>query len=85
MAWSMDAIGASSYVWRTKHNVVHHTFTNIAGHDSDIDSMPFARFAPEQPRRRLHRFQHVYVWFLYGLFAIKWHTVGDFAYLRAGA
>jgi linoleoyl-CoA desaturase len=85
MSWSMDLIGASSYVWRTKHNVVHHTYTNIAGADTDIDSMPFARFAPEQPRRWWHRFQHVYIWFLYGLFAIKWHTSGDFGYLREGA
>jgi linoleoyl-CoA desaturase len=84
MSWSMDLIGASSYVWRTKHNVVHHTFTNIAGADSDIDSMPFARFAPEQPRRVFHRFQHVYVWVLYGLLAIKWHTGGDFGYLHSG-
>ncbi|MGD9571345.1 MAG: fatty acid desaturase [Thermoleophilia bacterium] len=84
MCWTMDLMGASSYVWRTKHNVVHHTYTNIAGEDSDIDSMPFARFAPEQPRRVLHRFQHVYVWVLYGLFAIKWHTTGDFGYLWAG-
>jgi linoleoyl-CoA desaturase len=82
--WSMDAIGASSYVWRTKHNTAHHTFTNISGADSDIDSMPFARFAPDQPRRAFHRFQHVYMWLLYGLFAIKWHTVGDFGYLREG-
>jgi linoleoyl-CoA desaturase len=84
LSWSMDLIGASSYVWRTKHNTAHHTFTNIAGADSDIDSMPFARFAPDQPRRSFHRFQHVYMWFLYGLFAIKWHTVGDFGYLRDG-
>lgn len=84
MSWSMDVMGASSYVWRAKHNVVHHTYTNIAGADSDIDSMPFARFAPEQPRRSLHRFQHVYMWALYGLFAIKWHTTGDFGYLRSG-
>jgi linoleoyl-CoA desaturase len=84
MCWSMDLLGASSYVWRTKHNVVHHTYTNIAGADSDIDSMPFARFAPEQPRRALHRFQHLYMWVLYGLFAIKWHTVGDFGYLWEG-
>lgn len=82
--WSMDLIGASSYVWRTKHNTAHHTFTNISGADSDIDSMPFARFAPDQPRRRYHRLQHWYMWALYGLFAIKWHTVGDFGYLRAG-
>ena len=84
MCFSMDFMGASSYVWRTKHNVVHHTFTNIAGADSDIDSMPFARLAPEQPRRAMHRFQHFYMWLLYGLFAIKWHTTGDFGYLREG-
>lgn len=83
MSWTMDLIGASSYVWRTKHNTAHHTFTNISGADSDIDSMPFARFAPDQPRRFYHRFQHVYMWFLYGLFAIKWHTVGDVGYLIA--
>lgn len=84
MAWSMDLMGASSYVWRTKHNTAHHTFTNISGADADIDSMPFARFAPDQPRRRYHRYQHVYMWLLYGFFAIKWHTLGDFGYLRAG-
>jgi linoleoyl-CoA desaturase len=84
MCFSMDFMGASSYVWRTKHNVVHHTFTNIAGADSDIDSMPFARLAPEQPLRAMHRFQHFYMWLLYGLFAIKWHTTGDFGYLREG-
>ncbi|WP_217913615.1 fatty acid desaturase family protein [Miltoncostaea marina] len=84
MAWTLDLLGASSYIWRTKHNVVHHTYTNIDGADSDIDSMPFARFAPAQPRRVLHRFQHLYIWVLYGLFAIKWHTVGDFGYLRTG-
>ena len=84
MCFSMDFMGASSYVWRTKHNVVHHTYTNIAGADADIDSMPFARLAPEQPLRPLHRFQHLYLWLLYGLFAIKWHTGGDFGYLREG-
>ena len=84
MGWTMDLMGASSYVWRAKHNVVHHTYTNIAGADSDIDSMPFARFAPDQRRRVLHRFQHLYIWVLYGLFAIKWHTLGDFDHLRKG-
>jgi linoleoyl-CoA desaturase len=46
--------------------------------------MPFARLAPEQPRRPVHRFQHFYLWVLYGLFAIKWHTTGDFGYLLEG-
>lgn len=84
LCWSLDAIGASSHVWQVKHNTAHHTFTNVSGADSDIDSMPFARLAPDQPRRPYHRFQHVYMWFLYGLFAMKWHTLGDFGYLRQG-
>ena len=84
MCFTLDLIGASSYVWRTRHNVVHHTYTNIAGADSDIDSMPLARFAPDQPLRLLHRFQHFYVWLLYGLLAINWHTIGDLAFLLKG-
>lgn len=84
MRWTLDLMGASSYVWRTKHNVAHHTYTNIAGADSDIDSLPFARFAPDQTRHPWHRFQHIYCWPLYGLVATKWYTVGDAAYLIAG-
>mgnify|MGYP001816009844 CR=1 FL=1 len=84
MRWSLDLMGASSYVWRTKHNVVHHTYTNVSGVDHDIDGMPFARFAPDQPRRWFHRSQHVYMWALYGLFAISWHTTADFGHLRKG-
>src|SRR6185503_15617585 len=41
MRWSLDLIGASSYVWRVKHNVVHHTYTNISGADGDIEQLPF--------------------------------------------
>lgn len=85
MRWSLDLIGASSYVWRVKHNVVHHTYTNIAGADSDIEQLPLARLAPEQKRRWFHRFQHFYIWPLYGLFSVKWHTVGDLGLMIRGS
>lgn len=84
MRWSLDFIGGSSYVWRVKHNVVHHTYTNIAGADSDIEQLPFLRLAPAQPHRWFHRYQHIYVWPLYGLFALKWHLLSDLLQLRAG-
>ena len=84
MRFSLDLIGASSYVWRVRHNVAHHTYTNVAGADSDIDSMPLARFAPEQPLRFMHRFQHIYMWLLYGLFAVNWQTTGDVLWLMSG-
>jgi len=84
MALSLDLLGGSSYVWKHKHNVLHHTWPNVAGVDDDIDTGGLARFAPVQPRRRLHRFQHLYMWPLYGLLAVKWHLFDDFAALATG-
>src|SRR6185369_4973739 len=66
MAMSLDLLGGSSYVWATKHNVVHHTFANITGHDDDIDIGFFGRLSPYQPRMAIHRLQHYYLWVLYG-------------------
>ena len=78
-AWALalDFIGASSYVWRFKHNTLHHTFANIDGMDADIDAAPFLRLAPSQPLRPYQRLQHLYAWPLYGVLAIKWWFVDD--------
>ena len=37
MARSLDLMGGSSYFWARKHNAMHHSYTNITGHDDDID------------------------------------------------
>jgi linoleoyl-CoA desaturase len=84
MAMSLDLMGGSSYMWDWKHNSIHHTYPNIAGHDDDIDVGIFGRFAPEQQRYWFHRAQGFYLWVLYGLLAIKWHFYDDFANVAAG-
>ena len=78
-AWglALDLVGASSYVWRFKHNVHHHTYANIDGMDSDIDAGPFLRFAPSQRLYAFHRYQHLYAWPLYGVLAVKWWFIDD--------
>jgi linoleoyl-CoA desaturase len=81
---TLDMLGGSSYVWQWKHNVFHHTYPNVAGADDDLDVMPFARLAPEQPRRFLHRWQHFYLWPLYGMLAPKWHFVDDYKSVARG-
>jgi len=78
MAMTLDLIGASSYVWHWKHVVVHHTYVNITGHDADIDVGVFGRLTPHQKRLGFHRWQHFYLWPLYGLNVIKWHLYDDF-------
>ena len=78
LGWSSDALlGYSSYVWRVKHNVAHHTYTNVDGFDDDIAQVPVLRLAPSQPSRWWYRWQHVYIWPLYCLFTLKMQFIGD--------
>jgi linoleoyl-CoA desaturase len=84
MALTLDMIGASSYIWDWKHNTIHHTYTNIAGHDDDINLGLLGRLSPHQKRLRFHRFQGVYLWMLYGFLGIKWHFWDDFHNLAVG-
>ena len=78
MAMSLDLLGGSSYVWARKHNVVHHSFSNITHYDDDINIGFFGRLSPHQKRLGVHRLQHFYMWILYGLLPIKWQIHDDF-------
>jgi len=75
---SMNALGSDSFMWRQKHNLVHHTYTNIDGIDDDISKTPFLRMSDSQPRFKAHRFQHIYLPFLYSISTIYWVLVKDF-------
>ena len=81
---TLELIGGSSYLWRWKHGIFHHTYVNVAGHDTDIDLAPLARLAPNQRRRAFHRWQHLYLWPLYGLLTIKWQCLDDFRKFLCG-
>lgn len=77
---TLDILGGSSYVWRWKHNVAHHTYTHLHGSDSDID-VPFGRLSAAQPQLYVHRFQHYYLWVIYAFFVAYWHFFEDFKQL----
>jgi linoleoyl-CoA desaturase len=74
----LNILGGNIYFWKIKHNVNHHTYTNIEGMDSDIDVKPFMRLHPNQNRYWFHKFQHVYWVILYGISYIWWIFVDDF-------
>lgn len=84
MAMTLDLMGGSSYLWHWKHGVLHHTYVNLDEHDTDIDIGLLGRLSPHQPRRKFHRWQHLYLWPLYGLIAIKWQLYDDFHDAIAG-
>lgn len=83
-ALSMDLIGGSSYIWHYSHGKFHHTYVNITHQDTDIELGVIARVTPHQRRYWFHRWQHVYLWPLFGLFVIKWHLYDDFKNVITG-
>jgi len=77
-AYFLNVLGGNSYYWKIKHNVNHHTYTNIEGLDSDIDVKPFMRLHEGQPLLPYHRFQHIYWVVLYSVSSIVWIFYEDF-------
>ena len=84
LAYTSDALGASSWLWRMQHNQLHHGNTNVVGFDADLELAPWARLAPAQPWRPRYRWQHVYIWPLYGFLTIKNLLVSDFLAVHTG-
>jgi linoleoyl-CoA desaturase len=78
MALSLNMLGGNSFFWNQKHNVAHHSFTNIEGADEDIDVSPYMRISEYQPKYWFHRFQHIYGLLLYSLSYIMWIFYQDF-------
>ena len=79
-----DLLGGSSYVWRFKHNVLHHSYPNVEGLDDDIDLGALCRLSPHQPHHKFHRLQHLYMWPLYSFVGPKWQLWDDFVAVARG-
>ena len=76
--FSLNLLGGSAIMWNMKHNIIHHTYTNIAGVDDDIEAGAMLRFTESQEKRKFHKFQHYYFWLLYTLLHIMWVFVSDY-------
>ena len=71
-AYLGDIMGMNSYIWNIRHNIQHHTFTNVVGGDVLLDNIPFIRVCPQQKRFSFHKYQCFYVVPLYMLYSIFW-------------
>ena len=71
-AYFGDLMGMNSYIWNIRHNIQHHTFTNVAGGDVLLDSIPFIRVCSQQKKLPMHKYQVWYVPFLYMFYSIFW-------------
>ena len=81
---SLNALGGNAFLWKQKHNIVHHTYTNIEGVDDDIFMPPFLRMSPHQKRYKLHKYQHLYMFLMYSISSVAWIWYQDFSKYFAG-
>lgn len=82
MGRTIDLVGGNAVSWKIQHNVLHHTFTNVFGFDEDIEDKPILRLSPHGKLLKIHRYQHYYALFLYGLTTLSWVTSKDFKQLN---
>ncbi|OYD46857.1 fatty acid desaturase [Sphingobacterium cellulitidis] len=77
MSYSLNLLGGNIFFWKLKHNIAHHTYTNIDGEDPDIE-VNFMRLHHEQKLKKHHKYQHLYFIFLYGLSYLAWIFYQDY-------
>jgi linoleoyl-CoA desaturase len=78
MGLSLNILGGNVYIWSQKHNINHHSYTNVEGMDDDIDIKPYIRVHVDQKKSWYHQFQHYYGLLLYGLTYLFWVFLNDF-------
>jgi linoleoyl-CoA desaturase len=78
IGFTLDLVGGSSLLWRYKHNILHHTYTNIDELDDDLAVPGLLRFSRGQPWKPWHRQQHWYAFPAYCLMTFLWTMKSDF-------
>jgi linoleoyl-CoA desaturase len=77
-AFTLNILGGNSFMWNLKHNIIHHSYTNVDGVDDDINVQPWMRMSATQKKHPLHKYQHIYFWGLYSLLYIFWIFLLDY-------
>lgn len=78
LSLSLTFVGGDNKNWKTQHNILHHTYTNIHNHDRDIDNKVIMRFSPAGKYKKIQKFQVAYVFVFYAIMSLYWTTAKDF-------
>jgi len=78
LSLSFNLVGMSDYIWKIKHNVYHHAYTNVYELDEALKEGDLLRLSHDAPYKRVHRWQHIYGALVYGVFTVFWAFALDF-------
>ncbi|MCG8373248.1 MAG: acyl-CoA desaturase [Balneolales bacterium] len=75
-----DLVGANGYIWKITHNIIHHTYTNIHGHDEDLEVAEFIRLSPHTEYKPIHKYQRFLAFPAYSFATLFWVFIKDYWY-----
>ncbi len=75
---NLELFGGNSFIWVKRHNLLHHPYANIQDWDIDVKQSKLVRIFPNNVLEHYHRYQHIYMFFLYPFYTINWLFVRDF-------
>ena len=78
LGYTINLAGAGVTNWKLQHNILHHTYTNIANVDEDIKDRGVIKLSPHEKVHGLHRFQWCYAFLFYGILTLYWVVLKDF-------
>lgn len=76
--WVLELFGSNHWLWVKRHISLHHPLPNVPGWDIDIKQSNLVRIFPNAPQLNFHRYQHLYMWFIYPFYTLFWLFVRDF-------
>jgi linoleoyl-CoA desaturase len=74
----LELFGSNSFVWKKRHLLLHHPYPNVQHWDIDVKQSNIVRIFPESKWYSFHRYQHIYMWFLYFFYTLNWLFIRDF-------
>lgn len=77
-----DLLGVNSHFWVKGHVHSHHHSPNVALFDSAIDSVSIVRFHPKTRYHPIARYQHLYMFAVYGLATLYQCYVAEIVSLK---
>lgn len=74
----LELFGGNHWLWMRRHINLHHAYPNVPDWDIDIKQSDIIRIFPNSPLFEYHKYQHIYMWFIYPLYSLNWIYIRDF-------
>lgn len=78
VGYTINLLGGTAFNWKLQHNILHHTYTNIADMDEDIMDRGVLRMHPHTEHHAHYKFQRFYAPAIYAITTLYWAVAKDF-------